>query len=285
MTDDSSPARLSGCSFTSRRSPMLSSSPAPAWPTGPANRSGPPASASKATRSRQVGDFRPKPGERVVDGRGLVLAPGFIDIHNHSTDELLTQPLAPTQVSQGITTVVQGPDGGSPWPIGDYLRKLRAAPPAVNVMTMVGHATVRELVLGEDYKRVATDGRGREDGGPRRTGHARRRRRPFLGPRVRGRQLQRHARAHHDVRGGGSLRRLLHDAHARRGRPGMEAFARGDRDRPEGGSSGPDLPHQDGSRRHVGPGSRGRGPLRRGAARAGSTSWPTAIRTRPGTRT
>jgi N-acyl-D-amino-acid deacylase len=104
-----------------------------------------------------VGSFRPRPGERVVDGRGLVLAPGFIDIHNHSTDELLTQSLAQTQVSQGITTVVQGPDGGSPWPIGEYLGKLRAAPPAVNVLTMVGHATVRKLVMGEDYKRVATD--------------------------------------------------------------------------------------------------------------------------------
>ena len=104
-----------------------------------------------------VGKIQPQKGERVVDGRGLVLAPGFIDIHNHSTDELLTQPLAGTQVSQGITTVVQGPDGGSPWPIGEYLRKVRATPPAVNVMTMVGHATIRELVMGQDFKRVATD--------------------------------------------------------------------------------------------------------------------------------
>jgi N-acyl-D-amino-acid deacylase len=104
-----------------------------------------------------VGAVKPHKGERVVDGKGLVLAPGFIDIHNHSTDELLTSPLAETQVSQGITTVVEGPDGDSAWPIGEYLDKLRAAPPAVNVMTMVGHATVRELVLGKDYKRTATD--------------------------------------------------------------------------------------------------------------------------------
>ncbi len=104
-----------------------------------------------------IGTFRPKSGERVVDGHGLVLAPGFIDIHNHSSETLFSRPLAETQVSQGITTVVQGPDGESPWPIGEYLAKLRAAPPAVNVMTMVGHATIRELVMGQDYKRVATD--------------------------------------------------------------------------------------------------------------------------------
>src|SRR5262245_7803593 len=104
-----------------------------------------------------VGAIKPRKGERVVDGKGLVLAPGFIDIHNHSTDELLTKPLAETQVSQGITTAVQGADGGSAWPIGEYLDKLRAAPAAINVMTMVGHATVRELVLGKDYRRNATD--------------------------------------------------------------------------------------------------------------------------------
>jgi len=64
--------------------------------------------------------------------------------------------VAQTQISQGITTVVQGPDGGSPWPVGEYLGKLRAVPSAVNVMTMVGHATVREKVMGEDYRRHAT---------------------------------------------------------------------------------------------------------------------------------
>jgi len=104
-----------------------------------------------------VGTFAPKKGERVLDGKGLVLSPGFIDVHNHSTEGLLSDPLAESQVSQGITTVVQGPDGESPWPIAEYLDKLRQAPPAVNVLTMVGHATVRELVMGKDFRRIATD--------------------------------------------------------------------------------------------------------------------------------
>ena len=104
----------------------------------------------------EVGAFLPRKGERVVDGRGLVLAPGFIDIHNHSTEGLLSDPLAETQVSQGITTLVQGPDGESPWPIGEYLQKLAAAPPATNVLMMAGHATIRQLVMGDDYRRVAT---------------------------------------------------------------------------------------------------------------------------------
>lgn len=103
----------------------------------------------------KAGSLKPRPGERVVSGKGLVLAPGFIDVHNHSTGGLKRDFSAETQVSQGITTVVLGPDGDSPWPIAEYLQARRDAPAAVNVMTMVGHETVRSLVMGEDYKREA----------------------------------------------------------------------------------------------------------------------------------
>lgn len=94
--------------------------------------------------------------ERTVDATGLVVAPGFIDIHNHSTDGLAEEPLASSQISQGITTLVVGADGESPFPVASYLRDRRAHPASVNVMVLVGHATVRSKVMGEDYKRPAT---------------------------------------------------------------------------------------------------------------------------------
>lgn len=103
----------------------------------------------------KVGNFKPGPREITVDGAGLILAPGFIDPHNHSTRGLATEPGATTQVSQGITTMVLGQDGGSPWPIGEYLEARREEPPAVNVVMMVGHATVRRQVMGEDFRRAA----------------------------------------------------------------------------------------------------------------------------------
>src|SRR5262245_20750008 len=104
----------------------------------------------------EVGSLSPRDGEKVIRAEGLVLAPGFIDVHNHSTRGLKTDPQAETQVSQGITTLVIGPDGGSPWPIGEYLEALDKAPAAVNVMTMVGHETVRSLVRGQDFRRTST---------------------------------------------------------------------------------------------------------------------------------
>ena len=95
-------------------------------------------------------------GARTIDARGLVIVPGFIDMHNHSGAGLNTNPAAATQVSQGITTVVLGQDGGSEFPIGEYLTKREQSPVALNVLTFVGHATVRSKVLGQNTNRTAT---------------------------------------------------------------------------------------------------------------------------------
>jgi N-acyl-D-amino-acid deacylase len=109
-----------------------------------------------ADRITQVGEFKPQQGDQVIDAKQWVLAPGFIDIHNHSEEGLETEPLALTQISQGITTVILGLDGGSPWPIGSWLDSRRAKPAALNLAMMVGHATVRDQVMGKDYRRTAT---------------------------------------------------------------------------------------------------------------------------------
>ena len=93
---------------------------------------------------------------RLIDARGLVVAPGFIDAHNHSDRGFREDPFAVSQVSQGITTVVIGQDGSSPFPIGPYLQSLDENPIALNVLTFVGHATLRSRVMGEDTNRQAT---------------------------------------------------------------------------------------------------------------------------------
>ncbi|WP_291984672.1 amidohydrolase family protein [Luteitalea sp.] len=103
-----------------------------------------------------IGSDAPQAGDRVVDGAGLVIAPGFIDVHNHSTDGIATDRAAATQIAQGITTVLVGPDGSSPPAIAAYLAARRASPATLNVATLIGHATVRTQVMGEDYRRPAT---------------------------------------------------------------------------------------------------------------------------------
>ena len=95
-------------------------------------------------------------GARVIEATGLVVAPGFIDAHNHSDRGFTSDPAAVSQVSQGITTVVVGQDGGSPFPVGEYLAELDKNPIALNVLTFVGHATLRSRVMGENTNRLAT---------------------------------------------------------------------------------------------------------------------------------
>jgi len=107
-------------------------------------------------RIRQVGDFQPAKEEQVIDAKGLVLAPGFIDIHNHSTTGLESDPLAETQIAQGITTLVVGADGDSPWPIAPWLKARAGNPASLNIAVMAGHATIREEALGKDFKRLST---------------------------------------------------------------------------------------------------------------------------------
>jgi N-acyl-D-amino-acid deacylase len=104
----------------------------------------------------RAGQLKVAEGARTIDASGLVIAPGFIDTHSHSDRGLDSEPSANTQVSQGITTIAVGQDGGSAFPVGDFLEKLARSPPALNVLTFVGHATVRSKVMGEDTDRAAT---------------------------------------------------------------------------------------------------------------------------------
>lgn len=97
-----------------------------------------------------------QPGDIERELRGLALAPGFIDMHTHADQGLLEDLEAATQTRQGITTILVGQDGESNYPLKTWLGKLDAASPALNVASMVGHATLREQVMGKDLYRPST---------------------------------------------------------------------------------------------------------------------------------
>src|SRR6478672_2264484 len=132
--------------------------------------------AVKGDRIAAVGRTGEEPPEasRTIDGGGMVVAPGFVDVHNHSDLSPFVLPAMPSTVRQGVTSVVVGNCGSSPFPLsswdeglslayaapgerprptwaawGDYLDAIDAARPAVNVATLVGHGSVRREVLGD----------------------------------------------------------------------------------------------------------------------------------------
>jgi N-acyl-D-amino-acid deacylase len=110
-----------------------------------------------AGRITAVGQhLRTLAGETARDAHGLALAPGFIDMHTHADDGLLKDLDAATVSRQGVTTIFIGQDGESHFPLRDYYKELKKTPPAINVASMIGHATLREQIMGKDLYRAST---------------------------------------------------------------------------------------------------------------------------------
>jgi N-acyl-D-amino-acid deacylase len=104
-----------------------------------------------------VGQLDARDGDIAFEARGLTLAPGFIDTHSHAERDLFDQPDALPAVTQGITTVVVGQDGGSELPLAGFFAAVERTPFAVNIASFAGHNTLRSQVLGENYRRKATE--------------------------------------------------------------------------------------------------------------------------------
>ncbi len=83
-----------------------------------------------------------------IDGTGLVASPGFIDIHSHGRRGIFTVPTAENYLREGVTTIIEGPDGSSPLPLAPFLQRVAEAPISINFATFVGQGTIRQEVLG-----------------------------------------------------------------------------------------------------------------------------------------
>ena len=88
---------------------------------------------------------------RVINARGLIVAPGFIDLHAH-LEPLLQLPSAESHVRQGVTLALGGPDGGGPWPLAAYLDSADHAPLGMNVAYLTGHNSIRKQVMGTENR-------------------------------------------------------------------------------------------------------------------------------------
>lgn len=108
-------------------------------------------------RIAAVGRLAPREGERVLEAAGMVVAPGFIDAHSHTSGSMEESPTLESQVRQGITTAIVGQDGGSTLPISQFFADVAKFRPAINFATFAGHGSLRRLAMGEDYKRPLKD--------------------------------------------------------------------------------------------------------------------------------
>ena len=96
----------------------------------------------------QVGNLHAIKGENIIDGKGMVLAPGFIDAHSHHLGDLQRNPDGLSTSNQGITTVVIGQDGEG-YPMDSLAKDMQQKPIVANVASYTGHSSLREEVMGE----------------------------------------------------------------------------------------------------------------------------------------
>jgi N-acyl-D-amino-acid deacylase len=139
--------------------------------------------ALEGDRIAAVGSNLAGQAERTIDAKGLMVAPGFIDIHSHSDLVYDKCPGAESKVRQGVTTEVVGMCGFSPGPIapgreeairdwiggignkppvswhsfGEYLDHVRALGTSVNVVQFVGHGALRLATVGGDNRPATAD--------------------------------------------------------------------------------------------------------------------------------
>ena len=110
---------------------------------------------------------------QVIDVKGKIVAPGFIDVHTHDDQAVLSTPQMLPKISQGVTSVIVGNCGISLAPLqrgsvppplnllgnayrhasmADYVRAVESARPAVNVAALVGHSTLRVAAMDDPYR-------------------------------------------------------------------------------------------------------------------------------------
>jgi len=136
--------------------------------------------AIKNDRIARIGKLAKASAHRVIDARGLVVAPGFIDMLGQSETNLLIDPRAMSKVMQGVTTEITG-EGGSVAPVnerliaeegeyyrryhltvdwrtlGEYFSRLERQGTGLNLGTFVGATQVRSYVIGFDNRPPTTD--------------------------------------------------------------------------------------------------------------------------------
>lgn len=107
--------------------------------------------AVKNGRIAKIGRFDGTGAKQVIDAKGQIVAPGFIDVHGH-TEDIFNNPTAENFIRMGVTSIITGNCGGSATDIGEFLGRFAEKPLAANLATLIAHGSVRSKVMGLDNR-------------------------------------------------------------------------------------------------------------------------------------
>jgi len=100
----------------------------------------------------EIGNLEEAGAARVIDATGLVVSPGFIDLHNHADRNIRDNPGVENYLHQGVTTLLAGNCGNSPVHFNEYFQSVDETGIALNLGLLIGHNAVRAEVMGNDNR-------------------------------------------------------------------------------------------------------------------------------------
>ncbi len=102
-------------------------------------------------------DIKAGTANKVIDAKGLIVAPGFIDVHTHLEEDEAKDPETKSFIYDGVTTCITGNCGSSNVDIAKYLNWLDSLKLSINVATLVGHNDIRKAVMGRVNRDASAD--------------------------------------------------------------------------------------------------------------------------------
>ncbi len=104
-----------------------------------------------------IGDLEGYGAARTIMLNGVeIISPGFIDAHAH-IERIMRLPDAQSFIRQGVTTVLAGPDGRGPAPMGKFLDSLETYRLGINTAWLTGHNTIRRNIMGTDNRKATPE--------------------------------------------------------------------------------------------------------------------------------